>query len=85
MALKLNKTGPQGIAVNDAYVRVQEISFVGKNKIQFRVRSFVSVDAAIPFDDVGESCAVNLDATNPFAQAYDHLKTLPEFADAQDC
>jgi hypothetical protein len=28
---------------------------------------------------------INLDGKNFIAQAYDHLKTLPEFADAIDC
>lgn len=27
----------------------------------------------------------DLDGGNPIAQAYEHLKTLPEFADAEDC
>lgn len=30
-------------------------------------------------------CSVNLDGENPIRQAYLHLKTLPEFADAVDC
>ena len=28
---------------------------------------------------------INLDGKNFIAQAYDHLKTLPEFAGAEDC
>jgi hypothetical protein len=31
------------------------------------------------------SCQYNFDGSNPIKQAYEHLKSLPEFADAVDC
>jgi len=48
----------------------------------------------IVYSDAGKATAVearffefgyDLDGTNPIKQAYEHLKTLPEFADAVDC
>jgi hypothetical protein len=30
-------------------------------------------------------CDLNIDGDNPIRQAYLHLKTLPEFANAVDC
>jgi hypothetical protein len=37
------------------------------------------------FGDAEYSCAYDLDGANPIRQAYLHLKTLPEFANATDC
>jgi len=34
---------------------------------------------------VKHDCAYDINGKNPIAQAYDHAKTLPEFAGAVDC
>lgn len=84
MAIKKTVTTQHGIEVKNAYHRVEGLSVVGKDKIHFYARS--SVDGVLPhFADNDYQCAYTLDGTNPIKQAYEHLKTLPEFADAVDC
>lgn len=37
------------------------------------------------FSVLSFECAYDISGENPLAQAYAHLKTLPEFVDALDC
>lgn len=84
MALKITVTTPHGITVNNAYHRVEYMHIVGKTEIKFQMRSYASPDFP-HFSDVEYSCAYDIGGKNPIAQAYAHLKTLPEFSDAVDC
>jgi hypothetical protein len=84
MALKLTKQTKIGLNAVDAYHRVENVSLQNKNVILFNVRSYV--DQAFPsFDEKQFSCDYDINGENPIKQAYFHLKTLPEFADAVDC
>jgi hypothetical protein len=84
MAIEKTVTTPHGIAVKNAYHRVEGLIIAGKDQIRFHVRS--SVDGVLPhFSDTEYQCAYTLDGENPIKQAYEHLKTLPEFAGASDC
>ena len=86
MALKKNIQSEHGISVNDAYHRVENVLFIGKEQISFNVRSYINSEAKfLPVKDLGLVCDYNLIGNNPIAQAYQHLKTLPEFAGATDC
>ena len=83
MALKQNTETQYGFVVNDAYIRVQTAN-VSKDKMTFSV--FLYADKEKPsFDSKVFSCAYEINGLNPIAQAYEHLKTLPEFAGATDC
>lgn len=84
MALKKSLSTVFGIDVADAYHRVEGLQIAGKNRIQFCVRT--SLDGTKPhFNDEQHECAYDMAGANPIAQAYAHLKTLPEFAGATDC
>lgn len=84
MALKKSVQTAFGVNVQDAYHRVEGVQLVAKNQITFRVRS--SVDGVFPhFDDVGYKCEYDIQGDNPIRQAYQHIKTLPDFSDAIDC
>lgn len=84
MALRKNVASVYGIDVNNAYHRVEGVTVVNKDTIQFQVRA--SVDGVLPhFSDNQHQCDYDLDGKNPIKQAYDYLKTLPEFAGATDC
>lgn len=84
MALKKSVQTPFGVNVQEAYHRVEGVQFVTKNQLNFRVR--VSVDGVLPhFIDGGYECSYDIQGDNPIKQAYKYLKTLPEFANAQDC
>lgn len=84
MALKKTTTSVHGFVCEDAYHRVEGVRLDGKNKILFQVRTYKE-PASASFADRSYDCGYSLDGDNPIKQAYQHLKTLPEFADAQDC
>jgi hypothetical protein len=84
MALKKTTTTAQGFIATDAYHRVEGVFLVGKDKMTFRIRSYKEV--GLPsFSDTLHEADLNLGGPNPIEQAYLHIKTLPEFADATDC
>jgi hypothetical protein len=85
MALKKTITTAQGFTADDAYFRVEEVKLSGKDKIAFSVRGYKD-DSGLPaFEDRPLTCDYDIEGKNPIAQAYDHVKTLPEFAGAVDC
>jgi hypothetical protein len=84
MALKKSIETNFGLTVENSYIRVEGMRIFEKNKLQFQVRYFV--DNTHPhFQDVTYSCMYEIDGQNPFKQAYEYLKTMPEFAGAIDC
>jgi hypothetical protein len=84
MALTKNIYTKYGMTVNNAYIRVEKMSFSGKDQLEFRVR--VYADASKPFvEDKGIAAPYDLNGANPFAQAYAHLKTMPAYMGAADC
>ena len=84
MALKNTMVSTHGFSATDAYVRVECVTLVTKFLISFRARAYIATGMPA-FGDAEYSCAYDLDGANPIRQAYLHLKTLPEFADATDC
>ena len=84
MALQKTTTTPHGFIATDAYHRVEGVTLASKTSINFRVRSYKEPNCEA-FSDAGFACAYDINDANPFAQAYKHLKTLPEFSNATDC
>ena len=84
MALSKTVLSAYGFQANHAYHRVESVLLVGKETINFHVRSYVATDKPF-FAEQVLSCAYSLSGANPIAQAYAHLKTMPEFAGAIDC
>lgn len=84
MALSID-TDFKGLPVKSAYVTV-EFPSIGraKDSIDFGVW-FSSSPGAESFRTETLSCPYDIAGADPFKQAYEHLKTLPEFADATDC
>ena len=85
MALKKTVTTIHGLEAVDAYHRVESIKFQGKDVIKFHVRSYKDADTPTSFADVDFGCGFDLSGKNPFAQAYDFVKSRQEFSDAEDC
>jgi hypothetical protein len=85
MAFKKTTTTTQGFTANNAYFRVEEVKLVNKNKIAFSIRGYKDNSGLPAFEDCSLSCDYDIEGKNPIAQAYNHLKTLPEFAGATDC
>jgi hypothetical protein len=84
MAIKKQVDTVHGFSVNDAYHRVENVTIIGKQKMAFSVKVYKDIEKQA-FSEVSFNCAYDLSGSNPIAQAYNHLKTLPEFAGAVDC
>jgi len=84
MALNKTTTSSQGFEAVNAYHRVEGMYLITNQSMTFRVRAYK--DVAFPaFADNGYYCAYDINGENPIKQAYEYLKTLPEFANATDC
>ncbi|WP_036986291.1 hypothetical protein [Pseudogulbenkiania sp. MAI-1] len=83
MALRKTIALPIGLSVVDAYHRV-EYAEVSKDQLRFQVRAYASVDFPA-CHDARYVCPYLLDGANPLIQAYEYLKSLPEYAGAVDC
>lgn len=84
MALQKTVNTPHGFEANDAYHRVEGTQ-ISKDTIKFQVRSYKNNSDLPHFADASFGCAYDIAGDNPIAQAYKHLKTLPEFAGATNC
>jgi hypothetical protein len=84
MALSKTITTVHGFEAVDAYHRVEAVSLVGKDQISFHVRSYAAPDKPF-FQEQVLTAPYDLSGVNPIKQAYEHVKTLEEFADAEDC
>ena len=97
MALKKSITTETLVHVEDAYHRVEGITHPSKTEMKFHVRSYVQIDgvdkngdpAKIPhdvfFSERVVACQFKIDGASAWNQAYDYLRSVPEFADAVDC
>ena len=75
-------TGFDGeLIANDAYFKVSSISG-GKNGLSALVTGVVAGNQVYAQEHFFEP---NLNGENFIKQAYEHIKTLEEFADAEDC
>jgi len=85
MALKQKISTVSGIEVDDAYHRVERVTLVNKTSITFAVNAYKDSEIEAYITSKFYSCDYDISGKNPMAQAYDHLKTLPEFSGATDC
>jgi hypothetical protein len=85
MAIKKTVTTVHGIEVLNAYHRVEEVKFQGKDVIQFHIKSYKDGSSTVPFADVDFGCAYDLAGGNPFQQAYAFVKSQEPFNRAEDC
>lgn len=83
MALQKTVTTAHGIEVINAYHRVENLYLLEKTRLTFVVRSKVAPEKPA-FSSKEFSCYYDIAGENPIKQAYEHLKTLSEFADATD-
>lgn len=90
MALKKTFTQTQApfsgaLEIADAYWRVEQVTAT-KNEAQCVVTiNKQDGDSMVQVANKRYSFKPDLDGKNFIAQAYEYLKTLPEFAGAQDC
>lgn len=89
MALSKNlEVSPLGVStsvvVENAYFKITDIKG-GKKAITVSVKGYENSEASVSFYENSFVFQPALEGSNFIAQAYEHLKTLPEFADAVDC
>jgi hypothetical protein len=84
MALAKTVSTVHGLQAVNAYHRVEAVTLQNKETITFHVRSYLATDKPFFMESV-LSCRYAIDGENPIKQAYEYLKTLPEFAGATDC
>ena len=72
-----------GATITDAYIKVGNINGT-KNRFSFTVEIKANAEAPAVMEET-HSIAPSMDGGNFIKQAYDHLKTLPEFSGATDC
>ena len=84
MALLKTVSTVHGLQAVNAYHRVEAVTLQNKETITFHVRSYLATDKPFFMESV-LSCAYAIDGENPIKQAYEYLKTSPEFAGATDC
>ena len=82
MALKINTTH-KGINVAGAYCRVSSVDLT-KSMMDFKLE-MRATESSEAFSVSEFICPYDIAGDNPIAQAYAHLKTLPEFSDAENC
>jgi hypothetical protein len=84
MALQINKElNNTGLVVENLYARVGTIEVSNKDSLYYGVEYFKDSDKEALMSS-SYSCVYNIEGDNPIKQAYEYLKTLPEFADAVD-
>lgn len=75
----------QPAVLQDAYIRVESVNG-GKNSLSASVVVYSKKDAEmLAAQNLSFAFVPSMDNKNFIAQAYNHLKTLPEFAGATDC
>lgn len=85
MALQKTVTTPYGIEVINAYHRIEYVQIVNKTSIVYHIRTYKDNSGLPFFEEKILQSDYDLNGENPIAQAYAHLKTLPEYAGAVDC
>jgi len=84
MALKMATKSVHGFDAPSAYHRVENTLLVNKDSMSFALRVYADIEQSAFFDEKIFDCAYEMSGDNPIKQAYEHLKTLPEFSTAED-
>ena len=82
MAIKIKNIDYLGINIPEVYAKVEDIS-LNKNTISFSLAQYAEGSAS-SFSKISYVCDYKINGENPFKQAYEYLKTLPEYVDAED-
>jgi hypothetical protein len=85
MALKKSFEVTSGLVAQDAYVRVQNVSIVHGEQAGATIHVYVNDQAKEPVKVLCYGFQHSHNNGSAVAQAYNHIKTLPEFAGAVDC
>ena len=85
MAVLNNYKLTTGHVIPNAYIRIGKLEVVRKVLLRYTVAIFYDQSEEFPAEEILFMCPYDIEGENPIAQAYTHMKTLPEFAGAVDC
>jgi 4-diphosphocytidyl-2C-methyl-D-erythritol kinase len=85
MALKKTVVSPQGFEAQDAYHKIDSVILRNKTYAEVVISSRKDVSSGVAFSSKVYECQYDLNGSNLLTQAYEQLKKLPEFTDAEDC
>jgi hypothetical protein len=85
MAIRKNFETRFGLTLVNAYHKVMSVKIENKTSMAFSVGVFVDAAKEIPAQAISYFCDYDLNGGNALNQAYNHLKSLPEFVGAVDC
>jgi hypothetical protein len=69
--------------VNNCYIKVNSVNTTKLNANA--IINFTTIDKLCVIEELSYQFAYDINGENPIKQAYEYLKTLPEFANATDC
>lgn len=85
MALRKTIQTKFDLAVPDAYCRVENVLIRTKSSLEFLLKTYSKPNSLAEISSELFCCDYSLSGPNPVKQAYEYLKTLPEFESAEDC
>ena len=74
----------KGLQVEGAYIKIKGIKFTSKTNMLLSIGIFSNSKAEESICIDARSCHFDINGDNPFAQGYEHIKTLEEFKDSKD-
>lgn len=74
-----------GLSTETAYYQVVSVKDLGKISATVVVHGFTNDSKEHSFYKNEFAFSYDINGENPIKQAYEYLKTLPEFSDATDC
>ena len=84
MALSKTLTANNGLVVNNAYCKVENL-LVTKDRLRFSVNCYVDNSGEYAsFTSFGYNAPYTIDETNPIKQAYEFVKAQEDFAGSSD-
>jgi hypothetical protein len=85
MALSRTIDTDWDISVPGAYCRAEAVLLASKESMTFHLRSYTAAENVPSFAEEVFQAPYDIEGGNPIKQAYEYLKTLPEFESAEDC
>lgn len=84
MALSKTLTANNGLVVNNAYCKVENL-LVTKDRLRFSVNCYVDNSGEFAsFTSFGYNAPYLIDQSNPIQQAYEFVKTQEDFSNSTD-
>lgn len=84
MALTKNVISQNGLSAPSSYIKIKQVTITDKTNAVCNIVFSLGKDVS-PYQIDSKSFEYLLDGENAIKQAYEYLKTLPEFAGATDC